>query len=34
MKSEDIERVYKVLRQSDLIDLYPESEAVGVRTSA
>jgi hypothetical protein len=34
MKSEDIARVYKVLRQSDLIDLYPESEAVGVRTSA
>lgn len=34
MKSEDIERVYKVLRQSDLINLYPESEAVGVRTSA
>src|SRR5690348_970941 len=26
MKSEDIERVYRVLRQSDLIRLYPESE--------
>jgi len=28
MKSEDIERVYRVLRQSDLIRLYPESEAI------
>ena len=27
MKPEDIERVYRVLRQSDLIRLYPESEA-------
>jgi hypothetical protein len=34
MKSEDIQRVYGVLRQSDLIHLYPESEAVAIRTSA
>jgi hypothetical protein len=34
MKPDDIEHVYKVLRQSDLIRLYPESEAVGVRVSA
>ena len=27
MKTEDIERVYRVLRQSDLIRLYPESQA-------
>jgi hypothetical protein len=26
MKAEDVERVYRVLRQSDLIRLYPESE--------
>jgi hypothetical protein len=34
MKPEDIERVYRVLRQSDLLDLYPASEAVAVRPSA
>jgi len=34
MKSEDIDRVYRVLRQSDLIRLYPESEVACVRTSA
>ncbi len=34
MKPEDIERVYRVLRQSDLIQLYPESETVLTRTSA
>ncbi len=34
MKPEDIERVYQVLRQSDLIRLYPESEPVGIRSSA
>jgi len=34
MKPEDIERVYRVLRQSDLIRLYPESEEVQVRASA
>jgi hypothetical protein len=34
MKPEDVERVYRILRQSDLIDLYPESEAVPVKTTA
>ena len=34
MKTEDIERVYKVLRQSDLIQLYPESEASCIRSTA
>lgn len=34
MEPEDIERVYSVLRQSDLIHLYPESEATPIRTSA
>jgi len=34
MKTEDIERVYRVLRQSDLIRLYPESEVACLRTSA
>lgn len=33
MKSEDIERVYRVLRQSDLIRLYPESEEPRIPTS-
>ncbi len=33
MKPEDIERVYRVLRQSDLIQLYPESEAPRIRSS-
>lgn len=33
MKSEDIDRVYSVLRQSDLVRLYPESESMSVRTS-
>jgi hypothetical protein len=31
MKLEDIERVYRVLRQSDLIRLYPESESLPVK---
>jgi hypothetical protein len=34
MRPEDIERVYRVLRQSDLIRLYPESEALPIRSSA
>jgi sulfotransferase family protein len=34
MKPEDIERVYRVLRQSDLITLYPESETVSARLKA
>jgi len=34
MKSEEIERVYRVLRQSDLIRLYPESEALPIPTTA
>jgi hypothetical protein len=34
MRPEDIERVYRVLRQSDLHTLYPESEAVPVRLQA
>jgi hypothetical protein len=34
MKPEDIERVYHVLRQSDLLDLYPESEVVAVPSGA
>ncbi len=34
MKPEDIERVYRVLRQSDFIRLYPEGEAARVRSSA
>lgn len=34
MKPEDIERVYRVLRQSDLIRLYPESGTVPIRSSA
>jgi hypothetical protein len=34
MKDEDIERVYSVLRQSDLIRLYPESEVTLVARTA
>jgi hypothetical protein len=34
MRSEDIDRVYRVLRQSDLIRLYPESEGARIRNSA
>jgi hypothetical protein len=34
MKPEDIERVYRVLRQSDLIHLYPESEPLPIPPSA
>jgi hypothetical protein len=34
MKDDDIERVFGVLRQSDLRDLYPQTESVPVRTSA
>jgi hypothetical protein len=34
MKPEDIDRVYRVLRQSDLSRLYPESEAVPLPSTA
>lgn len=34
MKDEDVERVYRVLRQSDLIRLYPESELGPRRNTA
>jgi hypothetical protein len=34
MKPEDIERVYRVLRQSDLIHMYPESEVATEQASS
>jgi hypothetical protein len=34
MKPEDIERIYRVLRQSDLISLYPESESFSLQRAS